>query len=113
MLIGIGCGDKGTHYENFSPDAPSNPVPANGAVDQDLTVQLYWRGFDPDGDPLTYQLYFGTASNPPAFAGGLGDTTFTTGQLQPNTLYHWKIIATDPRNASRAGPIWNFTTGAG
>ena len=112
LLLAGACGDEGMHYENFSPDAPSNPVPASGAVDQALTVQLYWSCADPDGDPLSYQVYFGTAPNPPAVGGGQSDTTFNTGALQANTLYHWKIVATDTRNAARVGPIWNFTTGS-
>ena len=108
----LGCGDEGTHYENFSPDAPSNPVPADGAVDQNLNVQLYWSCGDPDGDPLTYQVYLGVDANPPAVGGTLSDTTYNTGQLQPGTLYHWKIVATDTQHSSRTGRIWHFTTGS-
>lgn len=113
IMFIIACGDKGTHYENFSPDRPSNPVPATGAVSQALNVQLYWSCTDPDGDPITYQVFFGVPVNPPSVATGQTDTTYNPGVLQPNTLYHWKIIATDPLNSFSVSNIWTFTTGSG
>lgn len=112
ILVMIACGDTGTHYENFSPNRPSDPVPALGAENQPLNVQLYWSCSDPDQDPLTYQVFFGTPVNPPSVATGQTDTTYNPGVLQPATLYHWKIIATDPLNASTVSTIWSFTTTA-
>jgi len=109
LIFIINCDDEGVNYENISPNRPSNPTPADGAIDQPTDVQLIWRCSDPDGDPLVYDVFFGTATIPPQIASDHGDTTYNPGQLQHNTAYYWKIVAKDPR-IPRAGPIWDFTT---
>jgi uncharacterized protein (TIGR02145 family) len=48
-----------------SPNPPSSPSPADGDTAVFSSVVLGWSCSDPDGDPLLYDLYFGTA-NPPA-----------------------------------------------
>lgn len=110
VLFNIGCEDNGTNYENLSPNRPYDPTPDDGAVDQALDVQLIWRCSDPNGDPLTYDISFGTGMNPPMVATGRTDTTFNPGPLDTNTTYYWKITARDPRS-SRIGPVWSFSTG--
>jgi hypothetical protein len=110
FAFNFGCEDDGTNYENLSPNRPYSPTPLDGAQDQALDTQLIWRCSDPDGDPLTYDIFFGTAMNPPEVATGHTDTTYNPGQLNTSTTYYWKIIAHDPR-ISRTGPIWSFRTG--
>ena len=109
LILISGCEDDGTNYENLSPNRPSNPVPDNGATGVAVDTTLFWRCSDPNGDPLTYNVHFGTEGNPPVAASGLTDTTYSPGQLEHNTTYYWKIVAFDPR-ISRTGPIWSFTT---
>lgn len=111
MILSINCEDDGTNYENLSPNRPSNPTPPDGAANQPVDVQLFWRCSDPDGDPLTYDIYFGNAGNPPLVASAHVDTTYNPGQLQHITTYYWRIVAHDPR-ISRTGNIWSFTTEA-
>ena len=92
------------------PNVPSNPSPANNAINQNYpNVTLSWTGGDPDGDTVTYDLYFGTASNPPLYQTGLSYTTYGKSGLQSYTKYYWKIVAKDGVNTT-TGPIWNFTT---
>ncbi len=94
------------------PNVPSNPSPANNAINQNYpNVTLSWTGGDPDGDAVTYDLYFGTASNPPLHSTNLTSTSFVKGSLQSYTKYYWKIVAKDGVSTT-TGPIWNFTTRA-
>jgi len=110
LIFIINCDDEGANYENLSPNQPFGPWPVDGSQDQALDTRLYWRCSDPDGDPLTYDIFFGTAMNPPEAATGQPDTTYNPGALDSNTTYYWKIVAHDPR-ISRTGPIWSFRTG--
>ena len=95
---------------NNPPYQPSNPNPENGAINVSLDADLSWSGGDPDGDPVTYDVYFGTDSTPPKVSDNQSDTTYDPGILDKNITYYWHIIAWDDQNASSEGDIWNFTT---
>jgi len=96
---------------NQPPYTPGNPVPSNGAIDVSINTDISWTGGDPDtGDTVTYDVYFGTASNPPKAISNQSGTTYDPGTMIYNTKYYWKIIPWDNDNASSSGPIWSFTT---
>jgi hypothetical protein len=95
---------------NNPPYEPSNPVPGDGATNVDVTVGLSWTGGDPDGDTVTYDVYFGTTSSPPKVAANQSLTTYDPGTLEYTTTYYWKIISWDSHGVSTEGSIWQFTT---
>jgi len=97
---------------NHIPSMPSSPNPANTAIDQVLNPTLTWTGGDPDGDVVTYDIYFEAGDTTPDFlvSENQSGTSFVTEQLTGNTTYYWKIIATDSGNAAATGPVWSFTT---
>ena len=99
-----------TEDVNQPPYEPSNPNPGNGTTDVDVDVDLSWTGNDPDGDPVTYDVYFGITSPPPKVATNQSVTTYDPGALDYFTMYYWQIIAWDDHGASTAGSIWEFTT---
>ena len=97
---------------NNPPNQPANPEPANGALSQAVNSTLSWSCSDPNGDPLTYDVYFGTANDPPLVSDSQSGTSYNPGALNNNTTYYWKIVAKDNQGATTAGPVWNFSTEA-
>jgi len=95
---------------NIPPRIPSNPIPEDKSIDVSTTPTLYWNCDDPDGDTLTFDIYFGTSSNPPLVKSDLTNNSFIPGKLKPQTTYYWKVVAKDGRGGETEGPIWNFTT---
>ena len=95
---------------NNPPNQPSNPTPVNGSINQPVNLSLTWSCIDPDGDPLNYDVYFGTNNNPSLVSTNQSNASYDPGQLNSNTTYYWKIIAKDNQGASTSGSIWNFTT---
>ncbi len=75
-----------------------------------VTTDLNWTGGDPDGDIVTYDVYFGTTTLPVKVETNRSATTYTPGTLNYTTHYYWRIIAWDNHSASTRGSIWDFTT---
>lgn len=105
------------NFTNSHPNAPSNPNPANGANDIETNADLSWTCSDPDGDLVSYDVYFGT-TNPPTtkVSSNQAGTSYDPGALGSSTTYYWQIVATDNIAwdiGNTAGPVWSFTTKSG
>ncbi len=96
---------------NRPPHMPSNPYPAHGSTSVNINVDLSWTGGDPDGNPVTYDVYLGTNSTPPKVANNQTATSYDPGTLDLDKTYYWKIIAWDNQSAFTEGPVWWFSTG--
>ncbi|MBD3165117.1 SUMF1/EgtB/PvdO family nonheme iron enzyme, partial [bacterium] len=96
---------------NTSPEAPSNPTPANSAVNVSILTDLSWSCSDPDEDPLTYEVYFGTNPDPAPVSSNQSESTYQPAtSLEYNTIYYWKIVAMDDHAHTTEGSVWSFTT---
>jgi len=98
-----------TTEENQPPDTPANPSPPDNATSVTVEANLNWECSDPENDPLTYDVYFGTSSNPPLVHSGQSSTTYYLETLNCETTYYWKIIAHDEQYY-HIGDIWEFET---
>ena len=97
-------------YINLPPELPSFPIPEDGAEGQFIGIDLSWICTDPEYDPLTYDIYFGTEATPPQVATAQTETTYDPGTLEYNTEYFWKIVAHDDHENTTEGSVWSFTT---
>ena len=103
---------KSVSVKNQSPNIPQSPTPNGGVIIKFSDVVLSWTGGDPDfNDVVRYDFYFGTTSNPPLVSADQPDSFYTTGQLDSNSTYYWKVVAKDRSGASSISPAWNFSTG--
>ena len=95
---------------NNPPVPPFDPSPINESIDISIDTELDWDCYDPDYDPVTYDVYFGASSNPPQIAWNHTQTMYDPGILEFGTTYYWQIIAWDTYGANTEGPLWHFTT---
>ncbi|MCL6591421.1 MAG: PKD domain-containing protein [Firmicutes bacterium] len=87
--------------------APAQPEAISPLQYARTTAQFtYHPATDPDGDPLTYQIYLGKGANPAAF-DLLPDGT--AGGLIPGQTYTWYITATDSYGAATKSGLAQFT----
>jgi hypothetical protein len=90
--------------------------PANDASGVNPLVTLSWSASDPEGDPLTYDVYLGTDQllQQPEDRKTVNQTTTTykPGKtLYENTQYYWKIVARDNHGSQTESSILTFNTG--
>lgn len=104
------CLQDNTTPSNQPPSAPSTPSPESGSINQPSNTTLTWACSDPENDPLTYDIYFGTENPPSLVATAQTGTTYNPGSLVYTTAYFWKIIAHDDHGNTTESPVWNFTT---
>ena len=85
-------------------------APANNSTYSLASGSLNWTCSDPEGFPLTYDVYLGKTNTPGIVGEGISATTYTP-TLSPNTVYYWKVVAHDPYGASSMSALHSFTTG--
>lgn len=98
--------DKVVLDVNLSPSGAvpvTNPIPANNAQNQDLTVTLSWSGNSQD-----YLLYFGDNQNSP-FLTSTSSTSYTVSGLEYGKTYYWRVD-TEGTCGNSTGQLWSFST---
>ena len=99
-----GAGDGGDQTFLTSAVAPS--VDGQSSSDVTQTGATLHAQINPNNQPTTYQFQYGTGINytlgtvpasPVGVGSGFGDQpeSATLAELQPNTLYHYRVIATN------------------
>ena len=102
------------NISNEPPETPSDPDPSDGATDVDINADLSWNCSDPDGDDLTYDMYFEANDPTPdeLVSNNQSETTYDPGTMNYDTHYYWQIVAWDEHGVSTSGSVWDFTTGS-
>ncbi|MDP8221583.1 MAG: chitobiase/beta-hexosaminidase C-terminal domain-containing protein [Candidatus Stygibacter frigidus] len=112
IFVLLGCDKKTSEPENEAPFIPSSPIPPNGYSQLGIETDIAWSCSDPDGDALTYDVYFGTDPTPNSgelVSSSQSGMSFNPGTMQYETTYYWKIAATDGEY-DISSPVWSFTT---
>ncbi len=97
------------YTQDFPPNKPSVSYPLNGATNVSTSVTLRWSDTDPNGQSLTYDLYFGTSQSPQLLVQDIKSSQYSLYNLNYSTTYYWYIVASDGKNTTQ-GNIWMFTT---
>lgn len=80
-------------------------IPSNGDRYIGTKITLDWKGSDPDGDAVTYDVYI----NGKIYRKGLAKSECSfRGDFSKK--YKWRVVATDEHGATTKGPTWQFTT---
>ncbi|HCZ07263.1 MAG TPA: hypothetical protein DHV12_09095 [Thermotogae bacterium] len=101
---------------NAEPLPPSTPTPVDGAEEVASSVTLQWNCQDPDGDNLTFEIYFGEDFEsvydlkPEALIATTSEASYCVRDLSPYTYYYWKVVALDVWRERVEGPLWMFRT---
>jgi uncharacterized protein (TIGR02145 family) len=94
------------------PNTPSLPNPGNRESGVRTATTLTWSCSDPDGDPLAYDVYFGTNENPlNQIISNSASTSIPRSSLNQGVTYFWRVVARDNQGNSTTGPVWSFTIG--
>jgi len=99
---------------NDPPNSPSNPNPGNGETDISINKCLSWTCEDPDGDEVTYDVYFGKYGEDLTLVSSnqTSKSFCPEDLLEFETRYDWKIVAWDIYGYSTVGSTWYFITEA-
>lgn len=93
-------------WRTFPPEI-SNPGPADGATEVELSPTLTWDTLNPEGG-CSHDVFFGTSPTPP-LVGGIVGFSYAPRKLEPNVTYYWRVAPYwDHRSIN--GPLWSFTT---
>lgn len=98
---------EGEGITNHLPFTPALVGPALNGTISDATTNLEWTASDVDGDPLTYDVYFGDSS-PPALVLENSHGNIHSVNINPLTTYYWKIVVKDDNGGQAIGQIWSF-----
>lgn len=98
---------------NRPPVFPYNPIPINGATNVSINPTLSWECSDPDGDMLTYDIYFGKPNFVTLIKKDHNTKSYNPGTLENGAIYKWYIEAKDDHgNSTKPSHFnwWQFQT---
>ncbi|NUU98458.1 hypothetical protein [Marinitoga sp. 1138] len=115
-LTMVSCVEQQPVVENTPPTAPTNPDPADGAKDVSIDkLYLEWdASTDPDGDIISYDVYFGESQDSMKIIDkDLGKTYTYMPDLKKSKTYYWKVVAKDYNDGETSSKVWSFSTEEG
>jgi hypothetical protein len=89
---------------------PSHGFPVPRSVDQEVDADLSWDTGARPSDGVTYDVYFGTASDPPLFLADHPSMSVALDSLEFSTRYYWRVVAKNAGGDHAYGLLWWFDT---
>ncbi len=93
--------------------APSCPIlsyPASSAVEIPVANMVLSWSAGSTGTTNGYDVYFGTAANPPIVSTNQAGTTYNAGNLNSGTTYYWKVVGRNGAALSSGCTVQQFST---
>lgn len=106
-LIALLSCSKDTPLDNTRATPPESPSPADQSANQPSSLELSWSG-----SGKRYDVYLGTAANPPLVAHDLTVLHYHPARLTPGAQYYWRVSSVAMIGGTD-GPLWSFTTAPG
>jgi len=94
------------------PPAPTLSSPANGATGVSIPATLSWNA---SSGASSYRVQVSTASDFSTLTydqSGITSTSTSVSGLAANTLYYWRVNASNAGGTSAWSATWSFTTGS-
>lgn len=90
------------------PGIANSPIPANSATNVNINSTLSWTA---GSGTNTHNVYLGTNATLGSgdFKGNQSNSSYNPGNLNPNTLYYWRIDEVNTLGTT-TGPVWSFRT---
>src|SRR6056297_3587078 len=114
-----GVKDSGILSFTIESNTPNNnPGELTGVLPTDTTTGLTspvtasWECVDPDGDELTYDIYFGDMQYPSLIKANSSENSIQFDNLESGHTYYWKVIARDSNGGMRESEVFSFTIDA-
>ena len=101
---------EGEGETNHLPFSPELVAPQLDAALNTASTTLEWDASDVDNDPLTYDVYFDTNSDPTTKVGDNQSDKTLSVNLSAATTYYWKVVVKDDKGGQAIGQVWSFTT---
>jgi hypothetical protein len=105
-------GDLKCARYNQAPASFSLLSPADGATVDAWPLCDWEDSIDPEDEDVTYDLWYSTQSDfdPYEEITGLSDSEyqFSDAELDPDTIYHWKVRAADGYEETWSTETWSF-----
>ena len=71
---------------------------------------MIWSATDDENDEMSYDIFFSTDNPPAELQTGYTDTIYFITGLAKNTVFYWKVIATDSYGNTTETNVFRFTT---
>ena len=99
-------GDANYWIPGFQQAKASQPIPPNGATNQQIDRDLIWLG---GYEGTSYDLYFGPTPTSLVFQTNQSNNIFMPDYTAGNTNWYWRVDTITPEKTV-TGPVWHYST---
>lgn len=102
--------NEGPGIENYAPFPAEAVAPARGVnlAATTTVVTLQWSGSDVDDDITSYEVFFGTDTDPTIAIGSGAETSLADIAVTSGNTYYWKVVTTDSAENTSSSEVFSF-----